>query len=205
MRDPAEQVALVAAAKRPVLLHVHRHRLRREDLEDAYSQATLELIVLARGGRRYASRSHVAHTIEQRFLARVQDRRRAVSGRSPIATALEGALPLVSEGVEPVDASGDPSRIALARDELLRVMRHMGALSADQRSVIETQLVFAMRCEEYCRLTGWTPEKYRKVAQRGRARLRELLACEGAPRRQKNEMACPISRPTSEQPAGTYL
>jgi hypothetical protein len=31
--DPAEPIALVAAAKRDVLLRVHRHRLRREDLE----------------------------------------------------------------------------------------------------------------------------------------------------------------------------
>ncbi len=52
--DPAEAVALVACAKREVLLRVHRYRLRREDLEDCYSQATLELVVLARSGRRFA-------------------------------------------------------------------------------------------------------------------------------------------------------
>ncbi len=54
-RDPAEAVAAVAAAKREVLLRVHRHRLRREDLEDAYAQASLELVVLARRGRPFAS------------------------------------------------------------------------------------------------------------------------------------------------------
>jgi hypothetical protein len=54
-RDPAEVVAAVAAAKREVLLRVHRHRLRREDLEDAYAQASLELVVLARRGRPFAS------------------------------------------------------------------------------------------------------------------------------------------------------
>jgi hypothetical protein len=53
--DPAEPVALVASAKREVLLRVHRHRLRPEDLEDCYGQATLELIVLARRGRAFAS------------------------------------------------------------------------------------------------------------------------------------------------------
>lgn len=54
-RDPGEAIAAVAAAKRDVLLRVHRHRLRREDLEDAYSQASLELVVLARRGRVFAS------------------------------------------------------------------------------------------------------------------------------------------------------
>jgi hypothetical protein len=40
--DPAEAVARVSAAKRDVLLRVHRHRLGREDLEDCFSQATLD-------------------------------------------------------------------------------------------------------------------------------------------------------------------
>ena len=38
-----------------------------------------------------------------------------------------------------------------------------------------------MTCEEFCRRHGWTPEKYRKVAQRGRAKLRALLAAEESP------------------------
>jgi hypothetical protein len=46
--DPAEAVARVSAAKRDVLLRVHRHRLGFEDLEDCYSQATLELVSRAR-------------------------------------------------------------------------------------------------------------------------------------------------------------
>jgi hypothetical protein len=67
--DPAEPIALVAAAKRDVLLRVHRHRLRREDLEDCYSQATLELIVLARRGRAFASRVHVANSLAQDYVS----------------------------------------------------------------------------------------------------------------------------------------
>ena len=31
-----------------------------------------------------------------------------------------------------------------------------------------------MGASEFCRLHGWTPEKYRKVAQRARARLQRL-------------------------------
>ena len=36
--------------RRELLLRVHRHRLRKEDLEDCYSQATLELLAQARAG-----------------------------------------------------------------------------------------------------------------------------------------------------------
>ena len=42
--DPAEQVGSVAAARRRSLLAFYRRRLRFEDLEDCYSQATLELV-----------------------------------------------------------------------------------------------------------------------------------------------------------------
>jgi hypothetical protein len=50
--DPAELVAQVSARKRDVLLRVHLHRLGREDLEDCFSQATLELITRARSSAR---------------------------------------------------------------------------------------------------------------------------------------------------------
>jgi len=170
----------VAAAKREVLLRVHRHRLRREDLEDAYAQASLELVVLARRGRAFASRGHIANAIEQRFLARVQDRRRAISGRSPIAAALEGAVPFGAsdDGFELADGRADPMRIAIARDELARLRAKLPDLTPDQRLVLASQLADAS-CEELCEREGWTREKYRKVAQRGRGRLRQLMAQEG--------------------------
>ena len=46
--DPADVVARVAASRRERLLRVHRRRLRFEDLEDCYSQATLELLIRSR-------------------------------------------------------------------------------------------------------------------------------------------------------------
>jgi hypothetical protein len=52
--DAAEEVAIVARAKRDVLLRAHRFRLRREDLEDCYSQATLELVAHVRNGGAFA-------------------------------------------------------------------------------------------------------------------------------------------------------
>jgi hypothetical protein len=49
--DPAQELALVARAKRELLLRANRYQLGREDLEDCYSQATLELVAhVHRGG-----------------------------------------------------------------------------------------------------------------------------------------------------------
>ena len=73
--DPAEALARVSTAKLDVLLAVHRHRLVREDLEDCFSQATLELIT--RANARASTRGRGAH----RERARVADQRRAASTR----------------------------------------------------------------------------------------------------------------------------
>jgi hypothetical protein len=66
--DLAEEVAIVACAKRDLLLRAHRHRLRPEDLEDCYSQATLELVASAQSGGVFANRLHIANTAA-RYLA----------------------------------------------------------------------------------------------------------------------------------------
>jgi hypothetical protein len=52
--DPAEEVALVARAKRAAVLRANRHQLGHEDLEDCYSQAALELIAHVREGHVFA-------------------------------------------------------------------------------------------------------------------------------------------------------
>jgi len=176
--DPAEEVALVARAKRELLLRVHRHRLRREDLEDAYGQATLELIARARRGRAFASRRHVENALEQRFLSRVHDRRRAVSGRSPMQAALEGAASLEAltrEQLDVVDARASLEELVLLRQELRSLWTLAAQLSADQRIVLASQLA-QVDAHEVCRRYDWTAEKYRKLAQRARARLRRGLA-----------------------------
>jgi DNA-directed RNA polymerase specialized sigma24 family protein len=168
---------MVAAAKRELLLRVHRHRLRREDLEDCYGQATLELVILARGGRAFASRAHIGNALEQRFLARVQDRRRAISGRSPMAAAMEAAVPIGGENqtLDLPDTRCEPERTVIARDELGRVRECLGELSEDQRLVLGWQALQG-DCEVFCRMHKWSPEKYRKVAQRARLRLRALMS-----------------------------
>ncbi len=179
--DPAQEVALVARAKRELLLRAHRYRLRREDLEDCYSQATLELITHARKGAKFSSRLHLANVIEQRFLSRIHDRRRALSGRSPMQAALEAAmsLGLLEEAhIEIVDMRADPERLTILRQELCRVQSLARELTPDQQMVLACQVGLQMSRSEFCRRYGWSKEKYRKVAQRARARLRSLMADE---------------------------
>jgi DNA-directed RNA polymerase specialized sigma24 family protein len=171
----------VADAKRELLLRVHRHRLRKEDLEDAYSQATVELIAQTRRGGRYSSRLHLANTLEQRFLSRIYDRRRALSGRSPMQALLETAMPLdciEREQLDVIDLRAELETLVMLREDLRRVRTLAQALSPDQRLVLASQLSLQLGAGEFCRIHRWSPEKYRKVAQRARARLKRLMALE---------------------------
>jgi DNA-directed RNA polymerase specialized sigma24 family protein len=174
-------VAQVAHAKREILLRVHRYRLRTEDLEDCYSQATLELVAHTRRGGRFSSRAHVANAIEQRFLSRIHDRRRALSGRSPMQAAIETAVPLdcfEQEQLELVDVRAELETLVILREELRRIESLARELTADQQLILACQVGLQMGRAEFCRRYGWSPEKYRKVAQRARTRLRRLLAHE---------------------------
>ncbi len=179
-----EEVALVASARRALLLRAHRFRLRHEDLEDCYGQATLELLRQVRDGRSFANDRHLASVLEQRFLSRINDRGRALSGRSPMLAALEGALPLNAspdeQQVQISDARADVERLVLAREDLRRLHALALMLSEDQRLVLSSQIA-QLGCAEFCRRFGWSREKYRKVAQRGRMRLRVLLEREEVP------------------------
>jgi DNA-directed RNA polymerase specialized sigma24 family protein len=171
-------VALVARAKREGLLRAHRHWLRREDLEDCYSQATLELLARVRGGLRFSDRGHVANALELRFQSRVRDRRRALRGRSPLLAALEEARSLggLDRGeVEVTDPRAEVHPLVMRRQELARVLELAPELTPDQRLVLACQVSLGMDRAEFCDRFGWSFEKYRKVAQRARARLRALV------------------------------
>jgi DNA-directed RNA polymerase specialized sigma24 family protein len=189
-------VALVARARRELLLRVHRHRLRAEDLEDCYSQATLELVAHARRGGRFASRLHLANTLEQRFVSRIRDRRRALSGRSPMQAALEAAMSLdcVTEEIDIVDVRAELETLVILRHDLRRVRALAQQLSVDQRLVLAAQ-VGQVSPADFCRLHDWSLEKYRKVAQRARARLRSLMALD--------ESSVPPAAGRSEGKTGT--
>jgi RNA polymerase sigma factor (sigma-70 family) len=177
-------MALVAQARREILLRAHRHRLRKEDLEDCYSQATLELLAQARGGGAvvaFSTRAHMANVLEQRFVSRIHDRRRALRGRSPAQAALNNALPLGDSrdgGIEVADVRAEIERLVMLRMDLRSLGKVIRDLTPDQRLVLISSADSGTDCAELCRRFGWSKEKYRKVAQRARARLRELLARE---------------------------
>jgi DNA-directed RNA polymerase specialized sigma24 family protein len=193
-----------------MLLRAQRHRLRLHDLEDCLSQATLELVAQARAGATWASSAHLAHVLEQRFTSRVQDRIRAVSGRSPMQAALEGALALggLGEGFgcSVPDLAPATEELVLLRMELRSLPRVARGLSPEQRLVLASQVSLQMGCAEFCALHGWSPEKYRKVAQRARARLRRLSESdEGTPSAEKSEWSVPSAGCESEEKTGTRL
>ncbi len=169
----------MARARRDLLLRAYRARLRREDLEDCFGQATLELVVYARRGGAFADRAHLGNMLEQRFLSRIRDRRRAVSGRSPMQAALEASVSLGGAGeagIEVVDVRADVEELVMLRHDLREIGRLADRLTADQRLLLACQLGLQMDCGAFCARFDWTPEKYRKVGQRARARLRRLMA-----------------------------
>ena len=138
---------LFRSARRELLLRVHRHRLRREDLEDCYSQATLELVADARRGARYASRRELATAIERRFVSRIRDRRRALAGRSPIQAALERALSLEAtreQEIDVVDERAELEKLVILRLELRRLQTLISELTPDQRLVLISQVALQM-------------------------------------------------------------
>jgi DNA-directed RNA polymerase specialized sigma24 family protein len=179
--DQVQEMALVAQARRALLLRAHRHRLRKEDLEDCFSQATLELLAKAReegaGGVAYLTRAHMANVLEQRFLSRIYDHRRALGGRSPAQAALAHARRLGdgADGFEVADVRAEIERIVTLRADLRSLGQVIHRLTADQRLVLVSFADSGIECAEFCDRHGWSREKYRKVSQRARARLRELL------------------------------
>ncbi len=168
----------MAHSARGLLLSVHRAWLCREDLEDCYSQATLELLAQARRGElRYSSSAHLRSLFELRFVSRVRDRRRALRGRSPAQAMLEGVLAhsgADGRAVEVADPRADVERLTLLRHELRTLQHAARELSPDQRLVLVCQIALQMSAAECCAAFGWSAEKHRKVAQRARARLRRL-------------------------------
>jgi DNA-directed RNA polymerase specialized sigma24 family protein len=175
--DPAEAVARIATGRRARLLRVHRRRLRWEDLEDCYSQATLELVARARRAP-FVSNDHVANALEQKFLSRIEDRRRAIGGRSAIESALARAVAVdgpESGAVDLEDRSAAVENQVIARADLQRLNEVIAELTRDQRLVLASQVCVDLGVGEFCARFGWSVEKYRKVAQRARGKLRLLV------------------------------
>jgi hypothetical protein len=130
--------------------------------------------VRARNGRAFHDHVHAANALEQRFLSRVLDRRRAISGRSPMQAALHTALSSGTDHHDAIDLAPAVEDLVQLRHELRLVSLSAAHLTYDQRLVLASQLA-GMRCQHFCHLHHWTPEKYRKVGQRARAKLRRLV------------------------------
>jgi DNA-directed RNA polymerase specialized sigma24 family protein len=177
--DQVQELALVAQARRAGLLRSHRHLLCKEDLEDCYSQATVELLAQALEGRVGAcmTRAHMANVLEQRFVSRIYDHRRALRGRSPAQAALAHARRLGdgADGFEVADVRAEIERIVMLRVDLRGLGQVIHQLTPDQRLVLTSFADAGIECAEFCERHGWSREKYRKVSQRARARLRELM------------------------------
>jgi hypothetical protein len=136
--DPAEAVGRIAAARRRSLLAFYRRRLRFEDLEDCYSQATLELVARARRSP-FESVEHLEHALEQKFASRIEDRRRAASGRSAIETAIAKAVPVDTPengAGELEDRRAAVEHRVILRTEMGRLREVIAELTRDQRLVL---------------------------------------------------------------------
>ena len=192
----------MACAKRELLLRVHRHRLRREDLEDCYSQASLELIAHARDGGAFASARarreraraalSLAHQRSRRGAQRAQpDAGRARARRRRSSRAGDGGVDVVDDARVGRGARARARRAA--RDRARRARRSR----ADQRLVI----ALAARRRKLRDASARARLVAREVPQ-GRAaraaRLRELI--------EDGDASLSQSRPTpSEKTAGpTY-
>ncbi len=175
--DPAEAVAQIAVARRSRLLRVHRRRLRWEDLEDCYSQATLELVARSRRDP-FLSPAHVVNALEQKFLSRIEDRRRAIGGRSAIESAIARAVPIEApdrEAGELEDRVAAVENQVIARTELSRLREVIADLSRDQQLVLASQVYVDMGVSEFCARFGWSVEEYER-GERCRRLEPDLLA-----------------------------
>jgi len=170
--DPADVIARVATANWQRLLRIHHYRLRHADLEDCLGQAILELLAAVSRGERFAEDAIVV-ALDRRFQSRIIDRQRALAGRSPITAATHKATPIHTIEVA-IPAPGGPLARLLQREQLNRLAAAIRELTADQRLVLHSQLHGQERPGEFCARHGWSVEKYRKTAQRARARLRHL-------------------------------
>jgi DNA-directed RNA polymerase specialized sigma24 family protein len=172
--DPAEAIATVAISGWQRLLRIHHHRLRRPDLEDCLGQATLELLAAAARGQRFADTAAIRAALAKRFESRIIDRQRALGGRSPITASLHHATRLDTVTDTVATTRGDPLARFLEREQLARLTIAIGQLTPDQRLVLSSQLNGHQRPVQFCARHGWSVEKYRKTAQRARAKLRRL-------------------------------
>ena len=74
------------------------------------------------------------------------------------------------------DRRADTERLVEARVDLRRLLTLAPRLTPDQRLVLFARVALDMSATEFCERHAWSSEKYRKIDQRGRAKLRLALA-----------------------------
>ena len=172
------RLARAVAEERTRLLRRHRHRLPSEELDDCLSQAAAELVTRARR-EEPESGWHPALALEQRFIARISDRRRALAGRSPRERLFRSAL-ADNEGLDETTWIAEPGASVdeqiLHRDELRRLLELIPDLADDQRLVLTFRLFGGDDAEAWRIRHGWSVAKFEKTATRARAALAALRA-----------------------------
>jgi DNA-directed RNA polymerase specialized sigma24 family protein len=166
----SDLIAREALALRATLIRAYRSNASREDLEDLHSQAVLELLARAERDPTLTSPDHIRNALRQKFDSRILDHHRAAAGRSPATHARTRTRPL-DDALDRCVADRDPLHEAIARETLRELAVAIRELTRDQQLVLASQLN-GETPRECCRHTGWTIDKYRKTAQRARARLR---------------------------------
>jgi hypothetical protein len=172
-RAREELVARQALSMREMLLCVHRRQARREDLEDLYSQAVLELLARARRDPTLRERAHVANALRQKLAARLLDHRRATHGRSRAETARACVLD-IGLFAHRLAGSEDTAQSVIHREQLRAILDASQVLSDDQRHALASRIAGESRAR-CCARQGWSEAKYHKLIQRGGARLRAQL------------------------------
>jgi DNA-directed RNA polymerase specialized sigma24 family protein len=171
--DPSQQLARVVSEQRARLLRVHRGALRADDLEDCYAQATLELVYRLRHGPPFHSAQHIQHALTQKLRSRINDRQRAIAGRSPITHALERAatlhdLPTV------LAAREDTPTQALARHELAQIRSASAQLRPRAQQLLAGAQI-GLSTGQLAQVLDLPTETARKALQRARAQTLALV------------------------------
>ena len=137
-RDPGEEVALVRT-KRRLLLRPTAAGCAARTSRTASARRRSSCWPAPRG-RASPSRAHIANALEQKFLSRIHDRRRALAGRSAIEAALAGASDRRPE--EAASRSRTRARRRAARAACARncAAAALARLTDDQRLVLAGQV-----------------------------------------------------------------
>jgi hypothetical protein len=163
--DAERLLAKQAESLRRPLLAIHHDAARREDLEDLYAQAVLELLLRVRRDPALHEPAHIANALRLKFKSRIADHQRAVAGRSPIASAIARAAPIDSTGAPGLGRAPDLEQQVLVREAARELLLALAELPAAHREAV---LVSA-------NARGELDETERKRSWRARTALRVRL------------------------------